>query len=278
MQKPFFSIIIVSLNPGEELKKTVESILCQTFTDYEIILKDGGSGDGSLDFLEEENEGRKKISLYERKDTGIYDAMNQAVEKVKGKYLLFLNCGDYLYHRKVLEKVKEEIEDFMRKEGSTFIFYGNLYNRKQEAIVSSAPTITDFTLYRNVPCHQVCFYDSSLFEERGYDLKYKVRADYEHFLYSIKKKNAAARAMKLIVASYEGGGYSETKENKRVSQKEHKEITQNYLGRKKCRKYRWILLMTLAPLRSRIAENPRLSSVYNYGKSLIYKGIKRGRK
>ena len=48
MQKPFFSIIVVALNPGKRLEKTLESIVNQTFTDYEVILKDGGSTDGSL--------------------------------------------------------------------------------------------------------------------------------------------------------------------------------------------------------------------------------------
>ena len=51
MQKPFFSIVVVSLNPGERLKITLESILKQTYTDYEVILKDGGSTDGSLQGL-----------------------------------------------------------------------------------------------------------------------------------------------------------------------------------------------------------------------------------
>ena len=52
MQKPFFSIIVVSLNPGQELRKTVDSILHQTYQDVEIVVKDGGSSDGSIMILE----------------------------------------------------------------------------------------------------------------------------------------------------------------------------------------------------------------------------------
>lgn len=293
MQKPFFSIIVVSLNPKEELKNTVESILSQTCEDYEIIIKDGGSADGSLDFLLKEkkfrylrkNEGigpllqkkedgevrDNKIKLIIKKDQGIYEGMNQALEEAKGEYFLFLNCGDYFYDSRVLEKTKKVIKEKKGEKEKVGIFYGNLFNRKQNSLITSSPKITDFTLYRNVPCHQVCFYHYSLFSQRGYKLCYRVRADYEHFLYCVKKKGAIGYAMDHVVASYEGGGFSETKENRKYSDKEHKEITKMYLKKSSCIKYRLILWLTLAPLRSKIAESPRLSAGYNKIKSLLYR-------
>ena len=297
MQKPFFSIIVVSLNAGERLKHTVESILGQSCEDYEVIIKDGGSTDGSLDFLpkdhcshstiekgtiddeldQEKNRVKpaeqERIKLITKKDQGIYDAMNQALEEAVGEYYLFLNCGDYFYDLKVLEKTKREIERKQdeTKEKKPSIFYGNLFNRKQHSVITSAPQITDFTLYRNVPCHQVCFYHYSLFLERGYDISYRVRADYEHFLYSVKKERALCHAMDHVVASYEGGGFSETKENRKRSSLEHKQITQIYLKKSGCIKYRLILWLTLAPLRSKIAESPGLSAGYNKIKSLLYR-------
>ncbi|MBR3606848.1 MAG: glycosyltransferase [Lachnospiraceae bacterium] len=297
MQKPFFSIIVVSLNAGERLNNTVESILGQSYEDYEVIIKDGGSTDGSLDFLskdhcshstiekgtiDDELDQEKKrvkpaeqerIKLITKKDQGIYDAMNQALEEAVGEYYLFLNCGDYFYDLKVLEKTKREVERKQdeAKEKKPSIFYGNLFNRKQHSVITSAPQITDFTLYRNVPCHQVCFYHYSLFLERGYDISYRVRADYEHFLYCVKKKGAIGYAMDHVVASYEGGGFSETKENRKRSSLEHKQITQIYLKKSACIKYRLILWLTLAPLRSKIAESPRLSAGYNKIKSLLYR-------
>lgn len=287
MQKPFFSIIVVSLNPKEELKNTVESILSQTCEDYEIIIKDGGSTDRSLDFLLKERsiqylkgeEGtdafpvgkENKIKLIIKKDQGIYDGMNQALEEAKGEYFLFLNCGDYFYDSRVLEKTKKVIEEKKGEKEKVGFFYGNLFNRKQNSLITSSPKITDFTLYRNVPCHQVCFYHYSLFSQRGYKLCYRVRADYEHFLYCVKKKGAIGYAMDHVVASYEGGGFSETKENRKYSDKEHKEITKIYLKKSSCIKYRLILWLTLAPLRSKIAESPRLSAGYNKIKSLLYR-------
>lgn len=288
MQKPFFSIIVVSLDPGERLKKTLDSIFVQTCTDYEVIVKDGGSKDGSLESLQKNGYEKEhpQCSMIRKPDKSIYDGMNQAVSYVTGSYVLFLNCGDYLYSNTVLEEVKALIEkdrEADRKKASLRnaetgeknirrkIYYGNQYNRQQKSLVYSAPTINDFTCYRNVPCHQVCFYDSRLFEKRAYDLKYKVRADYEHFLYSIYKEEAEGVALPLVVASYEGGGFSETKANRKQSAREHKEITKIYLGKAKSIKYRVILGLTLAPLRTWMAESPVFAGVYQEVKKAIYR-------
>lgn len=280
MQMKFFSIIVVSLNPGERLRKTLNSILEQTFTDYEVIIKDGGSKDGSLDFLKEESilEKYTQIRLVTQPDKSIYDGMNQALSYVNGKYVQFLNCGDLFYDETVLEKtaqyiLKQEKRDGDNGEQTTLltptIFYGNQYNLIQNSIVTSAPYINDFTCYRNVPCHQVCFYDRRLFEKRAYLPQYTVRADYEHFLYSIYEENARAFSIPVTVCMYEGGGYSETKENRKKSALQHKEITAKYLG-KKALKYRLIMLFTLSGVRGKIAESPRLSKFYNAVKSILY--------
>ena len=81
--------------------------------------------------------------------------------------------------------------------------------------------------------------------------------------------------MPIMVASYEGGGFSETKENRRQSALEHKEITKKYLGEKKVFKYQMIMWLTLAPLRTWIAETPALSGIYNGVKNGIYRLLKR---
>ena len=74
----------------------------------------------------------------------------------------------------------------------------------------------------------------------------------------------------MVVASYEGGGFSETKENRKRSAEEHKEITVQYLGRKKVWKYGMIMALTLAPVRTKMAESPTLSKLYNGIKNAVY--------
>ena len=117
-----FSIIVVCLNEGEKLHKTVQSILDQTEEDYEIIIKDGGSADGSVEkLLTAASNGR--IKIYREKDSGIYDAMNQAVKHASGEYIFFLNCGDYFYQEDVLFRIKQFIEENKcRAERNTKIF------------------------------------------------------------------------------------------------------------------------------------------------------------
>ena len=108
-----FSIVTVALNPGDKLQKTLDSVFCQTCTDYEIILKDGGSTDGSMDKWRNaeqkaDNEpGTGRVRFFDVPDKGIYDAMNQAVQQAEGDFVLFLNCGDMLADRNVLERVAE---------------------------------------------------------------------------------------------------------------------------------------------------------------------------
>ena len=277
MRTKLISIIVVALNPGKRLKETLDSIKVQTYRDYEVIIKDGGSKDDALDALEAENyfEDFPSANIVRRADSSIYDGMNQALEYVTGRYVEFLNCGDCFYDEFVLEKVAEYI-DATEKNASDAesivpaVFYGNQYNRLQGSMVTSAPVINDFTCYRNVPCHQVCFYSAELFRDRAFNTVYTVRADYEHFLYSVYEKGARTFAMPHVICFYEGGGYSETKENRKKSALQHKEITAHYMGRK-AGYYRLIMVLTLAGLRTKMAESPVFSKFYNALKTLIYK-------
>ena len=274
----FFSIVVVSLNPGDKLFSTLQSILDQDYGNFEIIIKDGGSTDGSVQRLFGEGTERKipadsRIRFFQEPDRGIYDGMNQAVQKIQGQYVLFLNCGDRFFNRSVLSDAASFIEKQESTEvgrGRSYIFYGDQFNQQQNSPVHSAPVMNDFTCYRNVPCHQVCFYDAQLFAQRGYDTDYRVRADYEHFLYCIYDKNARAVYMPVTVAFYEGGGFSETKENRKRSALEHKVITRYYQGWGKSTWFAFLMLVSLAPLRTWIAENPALAGFYNKVKSAVY--------
>lgn len=256
-----FSIIVVSLNAGEELRKTIDSVLMQTYRDFEIIVKDGMSEDGFVEKLPLDD----RIRLIRKKDGSIYDAMNQAMEEAEGDYEIFLNCGDYFYDDKVLARIAREIAGTPAD-----IYYGKLYRRKQRSVDEPAHEITDFVCYRNIPCHQACVYGKQMFRQRGYDLSYPVRADYEHFLWCKYEGGAVFHYMPFVIASYEGSGFSETKDNLKRAAGEHKRITQKYLGIK-CVLYRGIMLLTLQPLRKRVAENPRLSKGYQRLKSMLYR-------
>lgn len=270
-----FSILVVSLNAGEKLCQTVQSILGQTYTDYEVVVKDGGSKDTSLamleEFLEEYPQGKSRVRIVRENDKSIYDGMNQATRKAEGQYYYFLNCGDLFVDAECLKRAAEAIETAKKQGSKALIFYGNIFDDLRKQVVQSNPKIDAFACYRNVPCHQACIYHYSLFEERGYEPKYKVRADYEHFLWSYFQKNAQPQYIEVVLASYEGGGFSETKENRLRSKNEHKEITEKYMSKGQLLRFKLILLVTLAPVRTKMAESPKWAGCYNKLKRLLYK-------
>lgn len=285
MKKAFFTIIVVSYNAGDKLLKTVESINRQTFTDYRIIIKDGMSTDGSLERLRAaydvgsiSDDDNKKITLAESCDNGIYHAMNIAASYLDGdlkvgetpSYVFFLNCGDLFRNENVLRDVHRIIVERNLKEGTTLpaIYYGDIFDCSAGSKVPSNPKIDDYACYRNVPSHQACFYDERLICRNPFDLKYKVRADYEQFLRCFYREKADAVYMPVVVASYEGGGFSA--QNRKISEEERKDIIKMYLPSRQIRKYDLLRVVTLSGLRTAISSNKVTSIPYNAIKNAVY--------
>ena len=316
-----FTVITVCLNPGEKLKATLDSVLGQTCTDVEVVLKDGGSTDGSVEewlqgrqgsrdgsvgewrqraqgsrdgsvgewrqeaqgsrdgSVEEERQEVRdrgadaaRVRIIVEKDKGIYDAMNQAAACAKGEFILFLNCGDVFYDNRVLERALGVIEE-ERAAGtdvSRLVLYGDTYSEKNKTVIASPPVITGFTCYRNIPCHQSCFYAAALCREKPYDLRYQIRADYDHFLWCFYRGGGKMRRMDFPVASYEGGGYSEDRGNRKRDREEHERITRTYMSRSALLRYGAAMACTLAPLRSAMAESRMFSGIYHRLKKRIY--------
>ncbi len=255
-----FSVIVVALNAGEKLSRTVLSVLEQTYGDYEIVVKDGGSKDGSVESLPKD----ERIRLFVESDSGIYDAMNQAVKKAEGDYILFLNCGDTLYDKRVLKRAAACIE---KEEGEApLVVYGDTYGAKNDVLISSPGKIDGFACYRNIPCHQSCFYAARLCKEKPYDLEYRIRADYDHFLWCYYRAKAKMVHMGSTVSSYEGGGYSESRENRARDAEEHRRIAETYMTPEELAGYRRNMLLTLAPVRSFLAENRLTAGIYHWFK------------
>ena len=259
-QDVIVSIIVVSFQAGDKLRATVESVLAQSEKRFEVIVKDGGSTDGSVEALPID----ERIHVFVEKDQGIYDAMNQAIGYARGAYLLFLNCGDYLFDQNTLEKVGRQLK-------GSGIFYGHTFNRKLNAEVTMNGSMSGFSCYRHIPCHQACFYARELFEERGYDTKYRIRADYEHFLWCYFEKKVNVLFLDQVVSSYEGDGFSEQKENIERDKEEHREITLRYMGWKRVLWYQFLLVISLVHVRRFFGNSPVFAKGYNRVKKIFYK-------
>ena len=174
-----FSIITVCLNAGNDLLETVESTLKQSYSEFEIIVKDGFSKDESICKLPQD----KRIHLVQKKDTGIYDAMNQGIEVAQGDYMIFMNAGDKFYDSEVLKRIADGIE-----ETSGDLYYGRCYNQILDVVDPAPKKLTKYFCYRSMICHQATIYKTSMLKKRGYDVSYTVSADRERMLYAVIKE------------------------------------------------------------------------------------------
>ena len=113
-------------------------------------------------------------------------------------------------------------------------------------------------------------------QRRPYQPKYRVRADYEHFLGSYFADGVRPVSMQIVVASYEGGGFSETRENERLSAREHAAIVKKYMRRGQIFRYRLLMALSLAPVRTWISKNARLAGIYQKTKECLYRKRRRG--
>ncbi len=115
LSSPLFSIITPVLNNKNGLLKTIESIKKQSLPNYEHIVIDGGSTDGTLEIIKNEKNITEWIS---EKDKGIYDAINKGLKISRGKYINTINSGDYYYSHDSLKIIK----DYFEKNDVSFIF------------------------------------------------------------------------------------------------------------------------------------------------------------
>ena len=94
---PLFSIITVCYNETGNIKKTLDSIIEQSFRDFELIVVDGGSTDGTKEIVQEYEQ---NIAWWcSERDNGIYNAMNKGVSHATGEYVIFMNAGDWFYNK-----------------------------------------------------------------------------------------------------------------------------------------------------------------------------------
>ena len=159
-----FSIITVNYNNKEGLRNTIESVIHQTFHDFEYLIIDGGSTDGSVDVLQEYNQ---QIDYWvSEKDSGIYNAMNKGIAKANGEYLNFMNSGDCFYSLDILERVA-------KYQYNTDFIVGKDYHfceEKQQGHASILPPRTTMIHFFEATLdHQSTFIKKCLFENSPYN-------------------------------------------------------------------------------------------------------------
>lgn len=218
-ETPFFSIIQVSHNPGEDLHKTLESIREQTFSDFEILIKDGGSTDGSLDSLPDD----PRIRIIRQPDSGIFDAMNQAVVKSTGQYINFLNCGDTFFDRSVLEKVADAI----RRAPGVRIYFGDVHKPNSRSGFTIYPrTLSRYFLFNYPVCQQAWFVEGCLLVSNPFHTASAIGGDDIWFKRMVAGRRESTVKIPSVVVTYQGGGVSENRDRQRESQPFREEARQ----------------------------------------------------
>ena len=240
-----FSIITVSYNAEETIQSTVKSVLEQSFDNFEIIIKDGQSKDETVQNIPKNS----KVKVFVERDSGIYDAMNQAVEKASGEYLIFMNCGDAFADNMVLQTLSDEIQ----RNNKPDILYGDYYIGGCRFVQPSQ--ITDFYLYRTPLCHQSMIIRKSVFDEMlGYDTKYKILADYDFTQKCWHNKKRFVHS-DLTVCSYLGGGVSEQPEGIKKKENERRTILGIYYSKGQRFLFDTVLVLSLRKIRIWISSN-----------------------
>ena len=282
-----FHIIIVSYRAGEKLVQTAENVLAQSHERIRVTVQDGMSDDGSVQELMNRCGGDERLVVHAEKDDGIYDAMNRAVGTLAApareaeQYCIFMNCGDRFFDADVLKKAAHRISQVNRRmatraqvapvQFSAGLFYGDTFDRKTGQVVSAMPEMNDFACYRHLPWHQSCIYDLALLKKESYETKWTVRADYELFLRLKYLKGVRPVYLQMTIADYEGGGFSETEENRKVSEDERRDIIAMYLPRKKVKGYDLYRVLSLQRVRQRLADHPKTAKLYQEAKRRIYR-------
>lgn len=185
MEQITFSIITPAYNVADSILKTIKSISNQDYSSFEYIIQDGGSSDGTVELIEEIKKDKPWIKFHQQSDRGIYDAMNLAIDKAIGKYIIFLGAGDSLFDGSVLSTVERHIKE----NNSPDIIYGYVMTKKTgEDDLAKYDNRLDFwyTVKFRPVCHQAIFAKTSLFSEKKFDISYEVVADQDWMLSMLK--------------------------------------------------------------------------------------------
>ncbi len=204
--KPLFSVITICFNDFENLKRTSASVLAQTNTDFEWIVVDGGSNDGTANWLTQQT--CKQLQWVSEKDRGLYHAMNKGMDRACGQYLIFMNSGDCFADADVLTKVAKCIHSTTHQ---PLLIYGDSIDVNPEggSHFRRARSHTTLTLGMFAQ-HQAMFFHAT---DIRFDEKYRLSADYGFIGKVIGRQNAENDILYLnfTVCRFLLGGLNESR-------------------------------------------------------------------
>ena len=214
------SLITINYNNREGLKKTIDSVVAQTFKDFEWIVIDGGSTDGSRELLEQYAE--HFAYWVSEPDKGIYNAMNKGIDHAQGDYLQFLNSGDWL-------NGPDTLQSFFAISLEGDIVYGDQDYYKGDTLFESRKQPDNLSLkylYEWSLGHSSSFIKRELLAEEHYNENYRIVSDWEFFLKkAIENKSFVHRP--ITVGCFDMSGISMA--NQELLHKERESVAKTVL-------------------------------------------------
>jgi glycosyltransferase involved in cell wall biosynthesis len=205
---PKLSIIVPTLNSVDRIERCLDSIASQSFNNYEVVIQDGGSSDGTIEQVRRFRESHSNLDVraVSERDKGAYDAMNRGMRRARGEWIYFLGSDDELRDGGVLEAMIQACDA-----ADHDVVYGNVRvvgdaNWAKNGDIYDGPFSLDKLLRKNI-CHQAIFYRSRLLRNIGeFNLNYPVCADWDMNLRSWAKTKF--KYVDVVVANFHAGGIS----------------------------------------------------------------------
>jgi glycosyltransferase involved in cell wall biosynthesis len=220
------SIITINRNNTTGLEKTMQSVGSQTFKEFEYIIIDGASTDGSVEVIKKYEPQFIHLKWVSEPDKGIYNAMNKGIRMASGEYIQILNSADCLAAPDVTERMLAALE----KAGNPSIFYGNMVKcfpdgRKMVDKCFAGQEITMLGMFTGTLNHDPAYICRDLFDKYGYyDESLKIVSDWKWYLQSIILGDEKPKYVDLDVTLFDMTGISESVESKQKIQEERKEV------------------------------------------------------
>ncbi|MCP9754333.1 glycosyltransferase [Lacihabitans sp. CCS-44] len=202
---PFISIITITYNAQDYLERTLKSIRNQTINDFEYLLIDGGSKDGTMEIVEK-NKDLFSVIISER-DKGLYDAMNKGLSKAKGDYVWFMNAGDEIAETDAVEKLKvlsKKKTDIIYSDTILVSNKGDFVGLRSDILPHKIPEKLTWEGYNKgmLICHQ------SFIVRRNLTPKYienNLSADIDWEIKCLKQANSTVKYPGILAKYLEGG-------------------------------------------------------------------------
>lgn len=225
------TIITINRNNASGLEKTIRSVLAQTETDFEYVIVDGASSDGSVDIIKQyDKRFNGRMRWTSEPDTGIYNAMNKGIEMAEGSYLEFLNSGDSLASKDVVRKMYDALE----RNGNPAILYGNMLKEMRDGTIVrdkcfAGQEITFLGFYIGTLNHSPAFIRKELFDKYGrYDESFRIVSDWKWYMQAIIFGRENPVYLDLDVTSFDMNGISET--NKDLDRMERRRVLEEQIN------------------------------------------------